>query len=88
MKPQKNVTKRLIETYQDYASRGIKIKRILTDNGPCYRTKMFAAAFRTLNVKHIFMKAYTPQTNGKAERLILKLLREWAHAKPYNCPDE
>ena len=65
-----SVTKHLIETYQQYAARGILIKRVLTDNGSGYKSKMFAEACQTLNVKHIFTKPYTPQTNGKAERFI------------------
>ena len=50
------VTKHLIETYQNYASKGIVVKRVLTDNGLGYRSKMFAEACQTLNVKHIFTK--------------------------------
>ncbi len=77
------VTKHLIETYQAYASRGITIKRILTDNGSGYKSKMFAETFHTLGVKHLFTKPYTPQTNGKAERFIRTLLRERAYARIY-----
>ena len=51
-----SVTKHLIETYQFYASKGIEVKRVLTDNGSGYRSKMFAEACQTLNVKHIFTK--------------------------------
>ena len=83
-----SVTKHLIETCQDYASRCTKIKRILTDNGSGYRSKMFADACRTLNVKHLFTKSYTPQTNGKAERFVQTLLREWSHARPYTSSAE
>ena len=65
-----SVTKHLIEIYQHYASKDIAVKRVLTDNGSGNRSKMFAEACQTLNVKHIFMKPYTPQTNGKTERFI------------------
>ena len=83
-----SVTKHLIETYQLYASKGIEVKRVLTDNGSGYRSKIFAEACQTLNVKHIFTKPYTPQTNGKAERFIQTLLREWAYARTYTSSDQ
>ena len=51
-----SVTKHLIETYHEYTSRGITIKRILTDNGSGYKSKMFAEACQTLGVKHVFTK--------------------------------
>ena len=78
-----SVTKHLLETYQHYASIGIVIKRVLTDNGSGYRSKMFAEACQTLNVNHVFTKPYTPQTNGKAERFIQTLLRKWACTRTY-----
>jgi transposase InsO family protein len=64
-----------------YAERGIKVRRVMTDNGSCYVSKLFAGACRRL--KHIRTKPYTPRTNGKAERLIQTLQREWAYAQPY-----
>jgi transposase InsO family protein len=36
-----------------------------------------------LGVRHKRTRPYRPRTNGKAERLIQTLLREWAYAKPY-----
>ena len=53
-----------------YASLGIVIERVMTDNGSCYRSKAFAKACRTLGLKHIRTRPYTPKTNGKAERFI------------------
>jgi transposase InsO family protein len=55
----------------------------MTDNGAAYRSKLFAAALRGAGVRHLFTRPYTPRTNGKAERFIQTLLREWAYAKPY-----
>ncbi len=52
----------------------------MTDNGSCYRSKAFRDACRRLTIKHIRTKPYTPQTNGKAERFIQTMLREWAYA--------
>jgi len=71
-----------------YASLGVKIERVMTDNGSCYRSKAFARTCRRLGLKHIFTKPYTPRTNGKAERFIQTSLREWAYAHAYNTSDE
>jgi transposase InsO family protein len=71
-----------------YESLGIKVERVMTDNGSCYRSKTFAKACKQLGLKHIFTKPYTPQTNGKAERFIQTTLREWAYARAYNTSDE
>jgi transposase InsO family protein len=64
-------------------ARGVSVERVMTDNGAAYRSKRFAAALRQRGVRHIFTRPYTPRTNGKAERFIQTLLREWAYAKPY-----
>lgn len=66
-----------------YASQGIRTQRILTDNGNCYRSHRFADACTSLGLKHSFTRHYRPQTNGKAERLIQTLLREWAYRFTY-----
>lgn len=71
-----------------YASLGVKIERVMTDNGSCYRSKAFGKACKRLGLKHIFTKPYTPKTNGKAERFIQTSLREWAYARAYNTSDE
>lgn len=57
------------------------IIRVLTDYGSRYKSKKFAEACKSLNVKRIFTKPYTPRTNDKAERFIQALLREWAYAR-------
>jgi transposase InsO family protein len=66
-----------------YAKHGIQTRRILTDNGNCYRSHRFNAACTRLAVRHGFTRPYRPQTNGKAERLIQTLLREWAYRFAY-----
>ena len=71
-----------------YASLGMKIERVMTDNGSCYRSKAFARVCKRLALRHIFTKPYTPQTNGKAERFIQTSLREWAYARAYNTSIE
>lgn len=64
-----------------YAALGVTIKRLLTDNGSAYRSKLFAKTCQDLGIKHSFTKPYCPQTNGKAERFIQTCLREWAYGR-------
>ena len=66
-----------------YASLGVTVTRIMTDNGSCYRAKEFRNACRALGLRHITTRPYTPRTNGKAERFIQTALREWAYAQAY-----
>jgi transposase InsO family protein len=66
-----------------YAKLGVRIKRLLTDNGSAFRSRDFAAACKALDIKHKFTRAYRPQTNGKAERFIQSALREWAYGWTY-----
>ena len=66
-----------------YATLGIPIRRLLTDNGHCYRSHAFRAAVLQLGLRHHFTRPYTPRTNGKAERLIQTALREWIYACSY-----
>jgi transposase InsO family protein len=71
-----------------YARLGIRIERVMTDNGSCYRSRMFRAACKRLGLRQIFTKPYTPKTNGKAERFIQTALREWAYARAYQSSDQ
>jgi len=66
-----------------YARFGIIIRRVLTDNAPCYYSDLFAEACRQLGIRHLRTRPYTPRTNGKAERFIQTALREWAYARLY-----
>jgi transposase InsO family protein len=66
-----------------YAERGVRIEQVMTDNGSAYRSKAFQRACDALGIRHLFTKPYRPQTNGKAERFIQTLLREWAYERPY-----
>jgi transposase InsO family protein len=63
-----------------FAKLGVRIDRVMTDNGSCYRSKAFRAACKRLGLRQIFTRPYTPKTNGKAERFIQTALREWAYA--------
>lgn len=71
-----------------YRHLGVRITRLLTDNGACYNSKVFDKACRRLGIKHRRTRAYRPQTNGKAERLIQTALREWAYARSYEGADQ
>lgn len=66
-----------------FAAHGIEVKRLLTDNGSGYVSKTFALECSSRFIRHSFTRPYRPQTNGKAERLIQTLLREWAYRRPY-----
>jgi transposase InsO family protein len=66
-----------------FRGHGVRIRRILTDNGSGYRSLSFRATCRALHVRHRRTRPYTPRTNGKAERFIQTALREWAYVRPY-----
>ncbi|WP_458112251.1 IS481 family transposase [Arthrobacter sp. R1-13] len=70
-----------------FQSRGITIQRVLTDNGNCYRSRLFAEALGP-DVKHKRTRPYRPQTNGKVERFNRTMLEEWAYARPYRSETE
>jgi transposase InsO family protein len=73
----------LLAALRYYRGLGIRIQRVMTDNGSCYRSRAFSKACRRLGLRHIRTKPYTPRTNGKAERFIQTALREWAYARAY-----
>jgi transposase InsO family protein len=66
-----------------FAARGIRVERILTDNGPAYRSVLHAIACRQLRIRHLRTRPRRPQTNGKAERFIRTLLNSWAYGAIY-----
>jgi len=71
-----------------FGSLGVRVEKLLTDNGNPFRAKVFAAACSELGVRHRFTRAYRPQTNGKAERFIQSALREWAYPWVYQHSSE
>ena len=66
-----------------YTSLGVRVEQVMTDNGSAYNSRRFARLLRRLGIRHIRTRPYTPRTNGKAERFIQTLLREWAYAFIY-----
>ena len=71
-----------------YRSHGIAVEGLMTDNGPAYRSATHALACKAMGIKHIRTRPYRPQTNGKAERFIRTMLREWAYAAVYGSSPE
>ena len=72
----------------EFAAAGIRIERVLTDNGASYRSRAFAAVLERLDARHRWTRPYRPQTNGKAERFIRTLLDEWAYVRLYRSNAE
>lgn len=73
----------LLAALRYYKGLGVRIERVMTDNGAAYKSRRFARLLRRLKIKHIRTRPYTPRTNGKAERFIQTLLKEWAYAYCY-----
>ncbi len=71
-----------------FAKHGVKIECVMTDNGSAFVAHEYAAVCRALGLRHIRIRPYTPRTNGKVERVIQTLLREWAYRFAYNSSDE
>ncbi|MER5730739.1 IS481 family transposase, partial [Streptomyces sp. NPDC002138] len=71
-----------------YASVGITVERVLTDNGSCYKSHAWRDLLAAAGITHKRTRPYRPQTNGKVERLNRTLLDEWAYAKPYQSEQE
>jgi transposase InsO family protein len=55
----------------------------MSDNGSCYVSHRFNTTCQRLKLRHLRTRPYRPRTNGKAERFIQTLLREWAYKRPY-----
>jgi transposase InsO family protein len=66
-----------------FAAHGVRAERVMPDNGAAYRARDFRARCAALGVRHLRTQPYTPRTNGKAERFIQTLVREWAYGRAY-----
>jgi transposase InsO family protein len=71
-----------------YAAHGISVKRVMSDNGACYRSTIHAVTCRALGLRHLRTRPYRPRTNGKAERFIRTLLTGWAYGAIYGSSHE
>jgi transposase InsO family protein len=71
-----------------FGRHGIRVERVLTDNGSAYRSTIHALACRILGLKHLRTRPYRPQTNGKAERFIRTMLGGWAYGAIYRSSAE
>jgi transposase InsO family protein len=71
-----------------FASFGITVERVLSDNGACYRSNALALALNELQIRHLFTRPYSPRTNGKAERFIQTLTNRWAYGAIYGSSAE
>ena len=71
-----------------FAERGVRIRRVMTDNGSCFIAHAYLAACRELGLRHLRIRPYRPRTNGKAERFIQTLLNEWAYVQVYGSSRE
>ncbi|EIM28623.1 IS481 family transposase (plasmid) [Microvirga lotononidis] len=80
----RSTTAFLVRALRWFRARGIRVERVMTDNGSGYVARLFRKALRLLGIRHIRTRSDTPKTNGKAERFIQTLLREWAYAIPFS----
>ena len=71
-----------------YAALGVRIERLITDNGSAYRSRLFNKTCQALGIKHTFTPPYRPQTNGKADRFIQTCLQEWPYGRIWASSDE
>jgi transposase len=71
-----------------FASYGITVEQLITDNGSAYRSTIHAIACRALGIRHLRTRPYRPQTNGKAERFIRTMLGGWAYGAIYRDSHE
>lgn len=78
----------LLRAVEHFRARGVRVKRIFTDNGSGYRSREFRKMAKRLRVKHSRTRPYTPRTNGKAERFIQTVQREWAYIRTYASSKE
>jgi len=79
----RSTTSFLIRALRWFKARGVRVQRVMTDNGSGYIAKLFRKTLERLSIRHIRTRPYTPKTNGKAERFIQTMLREWAYAIPF-----
>lgn len=78
----------MIRAVDWFKKHGVKVDRVLTDNGNAYRAHLFLAACHYLDLRPRKIRPYTPRTNGKAERFIQTSIKEWAYSQAYETSEE
>ena len=73
----------MVQALAFFASHGVPVERVLTDNGSAYRSHLVQAVLTSAGTRHLFTRPYRPQTNGKVERFNRTLLEEWAYVRLY-----
>ena len=71
-----------------FAEHAVRVERVMSDNGSCYRSTVHAVACRELGIRHLRTRPYRPRTNGKAERFIQTMIREWAYGRLFGSNAE
>ena len=71
-----------------FAARGVTVQRVMTDNGSPFVSLAWAACCTSQRIRHLRTRPYRPRTNGKAERFIQTLQREWAYAAVYASSEQ
>ena len=71
-----------------FASLGVEVEAVMSDNGACYRSGAHAQACSELGMRHLRTRPYRPRTNGKAERFIQTLQNRWAYGAIYGSSAE
>lgn len=71
-----------------FASHEIIVQGVMTDNGACYRSNLFADTLNSTGIRHVRIPPRRPQLNGKVERFNRTLLDEWAYVRPYRSEAE
>ncbi|MFP5316660.1 MAG: integrase core domain-containing protein, partial [Actinomycetes bacterium] len=78
----------LVRALRWFRRHGVRVQRLLTDNGTPYRSRAFGRLVRRLAVRHIFTRPYRPQTNGKVERWIGSALRECLYLEVFHSAEQ
>lgn len=74
----------LVRALRHFERLGVTVRQLMTDNGSGYKSSLFEAICVEKGIRHIWTRPYTPKTNGKAERMVQTLLREWAYRRAYS----
>ena len=74
----------LLRALAFFSRHGVRVRKVMTDNAKAYGGNLFQAACQRYRIRHVTIRPYRPQTNGKAERFIQTMLREWAYVRAYS----